>query len=186
MSEFSDGKVLRAPSKILLRILKHNIEGGSTPQRDYRKLDQVCSKLEEALGEYATRDDAARYESQSSIGKGASAEAANNAYQLILAALDERYGAESAPPVFLDLAQYEFLKAKWAANENLIGTKFMRERLLAITDMIENAKGFKLLADNKPWIEGEPKPSEQEYSTSPNGEILDNVRQLAAEAFAKA
>jgi hypothetical protein len=162
---FNDARVLRTDGTILLkrqlRMLLSNLEQGEHNLQDLRKLDGISKKIEEELGDYAEELDklteamteaVREYGVESAELRTASKEA--NQYVA-------EHGSSQCDDVIITPSEWDWIKTRWAANSKLVGTRSIRADILAIDDVVQNAKGVKFTKDKQAWVQGEPEPPTQ-------------------------
>lgn len=164
-SKFNDARVLRSDETSLkleeLRMLYNNLESGEHDSASLRKLTSVGNKLEEALGDYYQKIDAAILEARRAVREGANAGITEAAVNLIINQLDaaQDQGQSLAPDIILQLNEWQWVMDRFRANKSFTGIKEIRIKWLRIEDAIVNAKGIKFMGSSKrAWVEGEPEP----------------------------
>lgn len=164
--DFTDARVLRSDDTTLtlseLRLLQGNLEAKENSIRDLRNLTELDIKLEEALGEYGQRVEAAIAAARRNARQNPDPELVakiDGALNLLLANLDDTAGAELAPDVILKPSLLDWMRERFEAGTKFAGTKEIRLKLLRIADVLSNSKGVKFVGkDKRAWIEGEPEP----------------------------
>lgn len=162
-NNFADAKVLRSEDVTLnnrqLRMLIGNLEQGDHKIEDLKRLHKVSTKIEEVLGDYATE-----FEHLSTLVQEAVREHGTDSQEfrdanLVIHRFTTTEGANITSDVILTLAEYDWIKTRWAANTKLVGVRSVREDVLALDDAIQNSKGVKFVGEQKrAWVQGEPAP----------------------------
>lgn len=163
---FNDARVLRSEDITLtlaeLRLLQGNLESKENTVKDLRNLTELGNKIDEALGEYGERCDAAiaaaRRHARENIDPESVAKI-DAALNLTLAHLDDTLGAEYAGDVLLKPHLAEWARDRFEQGTKFTGNKEIRTKLLRIVDVLSNTKGVKFVGKPaRAWVQGEPTP----------------------------
>lgn len=168
---FNDARVLRTDdttlSKKQVKMLLDNLESGDHTMADLRKLNSIASKMEEALADYATEFDNLTTDINQALREHGSDSQEFRQPSAALNKLALTEGANLVDDILITPPEWDWIKERWKLNSKLSGFKQVRMDILAIDDVVEHAKGVKLVGNEKrAWVQGEPEPIHESASTS--------------------
>jgi hypothetical protein len=161
MNTFNDARVLRSekttPKVRQLKMLISNLETGDHGIPDLKKLQSISVKIEEALGDYSTEidrlNDALK---DAAVEYGMESQELRDTSRALNAYIAE-VGDIKVPDVIITTGEWDWIKTRWSSNSKLSGARNVRLDVLALDDIITNAKGVKFVGESKrAWVQGEP------------------------------